>query len=97
MERTMAQSANDNPKQPVEKFRDGRVHVSIWENTGIRGAFRAATFQLRYKDAEKGWQTGQSYGASDLLHLESAAKEARTRINNWQQANKAKAAPKAAA
>ena len=92
----MREAANEGAKKPVEKFTDGRVHVSIWENTGVNGAFRAATFQLRYKDDEKGWQTGQSYGASDLLHLQSAAKEARARIGKWQQANKPKQKPEAA-
>jgi hypothetical protein len=74
--------------QPVDKFTDGPVHVSIFENEGPRGAFRAATIQLRYKDKSNEWQTGSSFGLGDLKHLERAAKEARTRIENWQQHNK---------
>ena len=93
----MTQASTNDGKKPVEKFTDGRVHVSIWENEGVNGAFRAATFQLRYKDGKDEWQTGTSFGASDLMHLEAAAKEARSRIENWRQANKAKQAPKTAA
>ena len=93
----MAQGSKEKTKKPVDKFTDGRIHVSIWENNGIKGAFRAATFQLRYKDQQDEWQTGQSFGASDLKHLQNAAKEARTRIENWNQANKTKLTPQAAA
>jgi len=43
------------------------------------------------------WQTGHSFGASELKHLENAAREARTRIENWQKANKVGEQPKSAA
>ena len=58
MESTMPQSSTEENRKPVDKFTDGRVHVSIWENSGVKGAFRAATFQLRYKDQRDEWQTG---------------------------------------
>jgi hypothetical protein len=61
-------------RKPADKFHEGPVHVSIWENDGPRGAFRTVS---------------HSYGTTDLKHLETAAKEARTRIEQWQQANKA--------
>ena len=81
----------DNPSsnKPVDKFTDGPVHVSIWENGDVRHAFRVASFQLRYQDQNRKWQTGTSYGTTDLKHLESAAKEARQRIETWKQ-NRAK-------
>jgi len=88
--------SNTSPRQPVDKFTEGHIHVSIWENQGVKGAFRSATIQLRYKDGDE-WKTGSSYGPVDLKHLESAAKEARTRIEKWQQENKASDAPKNAA
>ena len=72
-------------RKPVEKFHDGSVHVSIWENAGPKGAFRTASFELRYRDKEQQWQTGHSYTVSDLKHLKAAAQEARTRIEHWQQ------------
>jgi hypothetical protein len=76
------QATSSHGNKPVDKFREGPVHVSIWENEGINGAFRTASFELRYKKDEQ-WQTSHSYGAADLKYLENAAKEARHRIENW--------------
>ena len=73
----------ENPmsKQPADKFSEGNVHVAIWENEGPKGAFRAATFQLRYKDKDSGeWKTGNSFGPRDLESLEKAAHEAHMRL-----------------
>jgi hypothetical protein len=80
------------PHKPIDKFIDGPVHVSIWENPGVKGAFRSASFEIRYKDALENWQTGHSYTASNLKHLESAAREARARIETWHQARSEKPA-----
>jgi len=77
-------------QKPVDKFRDGPVHASIWENQGPKGAFRTASFELRYKDSQDQWQSGHSYNDSALLHLEKAASEARSRIEKWRQTNAAK-------
>jgi hypothetical protein len=79
-------------QKPVDKFRDGPVHVSIWENQGSKGDFRSASFELRYKDSQKQWQSGHSYTDSSLLHLEKAANEARARIEKWRQESAAKRA-----
>ena len=75
--------------KPADKFREGPVHVSIWENQGVNGTFRVASFELRYKKDEQ-WQTSRSYGASDLKFLENAAKEARHRIESWMRATGAR-------
>jgi hypothetical protein len=77
-------------QKPVDKFRDGPVHVSIWENEGPKGAFRSASFELRYRDKQNQWQSGHSYTDSSLLHLEKAANEARSRIEKWRQGGAAK-------
>jgi hypothetical protein len=87
------QSANSTANKPVDKFIDGPVHVSIWQNTGSKGAFRTASFEIRYKDNQEQWQTGRSYTAANLKHLESAAREARSRIESWQQANPSEPSP----
>ena len=84
--------ASRSDRKPIDTFRNGPVQVSIWENNGAKGAFRAATIQLRYKDGNGSWRSGASYGATDLEHLENAAKEARLRIENWQNRNKAHSA-----
>lgn len=85
-------AANGADRRPIDKFVNGPIHVSIWENAGPKGAFRVATMQLRYRDEKKGWTTGSSYGASDLQHLELAAREARLRIENWRERSQANAA-----
>jgi hypothetical protein len=82
-------SANTGRK-PADKFHEGPVHVSIWENEGPKGAFRTASFELRYKNKQEQWQTSHSYGSADLKYVENAAREARTRIEAWQQENKAR-------
>src|ERR1039458_5711718 len=63
-------SSGSPGRKPVDRFRDGPVHVSIWENDGPRGAFRTASFELRYKNKQQEWQTSHSYGAADLEHVE---------------------------
>jgi hypothetical protein len=78
-------------QRPVEKFNVHSVHVSIWENEGVKGAFRSATFQLRYKDGNDQWQTGNSFGTSDLEDLARAATEARSRIQAWNRQHKPEA------
>lgn len=72
-------------KRPVDQFRDAGVQASIWENGSGKNAFRIATFQLRYRDKDENWQTSTSYGTNDLLHLEKAVAEARSRIMTWQR------------
>jgi hypothetical protein len=85
--------ADTRPNPPVDRFNDGPVHVSIWEKTGTKGLFRTASFQLRYREGEE-WRTSQSYGSSDIEHLEKAAHEARSRIERWHQEQKQDSAPK---
>jgi hypothetical protein len=75
-------------RKPADKFHEGPVHVSIWENDGPQGAFRTASFEIRYKKQDQ-WQTSHSYGTADLKHLESASREARSRIEQWQQTSRA--------
>jgi hypothetical protein len=79
------QSSANAQNKPIDKFIDGPVHVSIWENTGTKGVFRVASFDLRYKDKNDQWKSGHNYTAANLKNLESAAREARARIEAWQQ------------
>jgi hypothetical protein len=88
-ESASANKANDAPttaKKPVDKFREGPVHVSIWENGGVNGAFRTASFEIRFPKGQE-WQSGTSYGLAELAFLEIAAKQARTRIEQWKREN----------
>jgi hypothetical protein len=79
-------AAPATPKKPVDKFREGPIHVSIWENDGVNGAFRTASFEIRFRKGED-WQSGTSYGLAELAFLEIAAKQARTRIEQWKRDN----------
>lgn len=67
-------------KPPVERFHEGRVHVSIFKNESAKGDFHSASFQVRYKDGNGEFQTGHSYGKKDCEDLEKAAARARHRI-----------------
>lgn len=67
-------------KAPVERFHEGRVHVSIFKNESAKGDFHTASYQVRYKDGNGDYQTGHSYGRKDCEDLEKAAAKARQRI-----------------
>ncbi|MBV9506486.1 MAG: hypothetical protein JO323_15935 [Acidobacteriia bacterium] len=91
-DRAVADAGDDQQRggrQPVDKFREGPFQVSIWENPSSKGDFRTATLDRRYKDKEGQFQTSHSYTASDLEHMEKAAREARLRIARWQEENRA--------
>jgi len=72
-------------RPPVEKFQEGPFQVSIFQNPSSRGDFRTATMDRRYKGKDEQFHTSRSYTASDLDHLEKAAREARLRITRWQE------------
>ena len=72
------------PQQPVDKFIEGNIHVSIWENDSPTGAYRTASLQLRYKAKNSDeWRTSNNYSLGDLENLERAVQEARRRIEDW--------------
>lgn len=89
---TSEDGADDNEQRtgrpPVDKFQEGPFKVSIWQNPSSKGDFRTATMERRYKDKEGQFQTSHSYNASDLEHMEKAAREARARITRWQEENR---------
>ena len=76
MENTQPAATN----APVDKFRVGRIHVSIWENAGPNGPYYAASFERRYKDAQDQWQSSSSFGSRELLSLAKAADRAHDAI-----------------
>ncbi len=73
-------------KPPVDKFHEGRVHVSIFKNESSKGDFHTASFQLRYKDKNEQFQTGHSYGKKDCEDLARAAAQAEKRIETLDKA-----------
>jgi hypothetical protein len=77
-------------RQPVDKFQDGPVQFSIFENPSSKGVFRTARFDVRYKDKDGEFQTSHSYTASVLKHIASGSIEAAERISKWEEENKSK-------
>ena len=74
------------PKKPAEKVRIGMTTITIWENKDDKGnTYPNATFEIRYKDKEGKFQTGNSYGLYDLLSHRAALDEAISLIVKWQQ------------
>ena len=65
--------------KPADKFRVGRINVTIWRNESDNGPFFAADFERRYKAKDGSWKTS-SYGKNDLLQLEKAAAKAWERM-----------------
>jgi hypothetical protein len=90
------QSADTAPEQPrtrrepVDKFRDGPVQVSIFQNPSSKGDFRTATLEVSYKDKDGEFQTSHSYTASVLRHMASASISAAEKISKWEEENKSK-------
>jgi hypothetical protein len=66
--------------RPVDKVRVKNITASIWKNTGTKGDFYNATIENSYKDDDGKWHTTTSYGAGDLLSLETVARDAAAKI-----------------
>lgn len=77
-------------REPVDKFQDGPVQVSIFQNPSSKGDFRTATVEARYKDKDGQFQTSHSYTASVLRHMSSASASAAEKISKWEEENKSK-------
>jgi hypothetical protein len=77
-------------REPVDKFQDGPVQVSIFQNPSSKGDFRTAKLEVRYKDKDGQFQTSHSYTASVLKHIASASISASEKISQWEEENKSK-------
>jgi hypothetical protein len=51
---------------------------------GVNGVFRTASFEIRFRKGQE-WHSGTSYSLAELAQLEIAAKQARTRIEQWRR------------
>jgi hypothetical protein len=58
-------------QRPVMKFRAGPVSCALWENevtvNGNPTPVLRATVERRYKDAEGGWRSSNSFSRNDLF------------------------------
>ena len=65
--------------QPVAKFRDRAIEVSVWENEGEKGKWYTVKMERSYKDNDDAWQKTSSLNGDDCLkaaHLYTKAHDA---------------------
>ena len=80
--------------KPVQKFKAGAVHASIWENqrefNGASTVLRAVKLERRYKDKDGNWKSTTSLNLNDIpkaaLVLTEAYKYLATKQNGTQEA-----------
>lgn len=67
--------------KPVEKFRDGPVSATIWENRvqnkyGELGTFYTISIERNYKDKEDKWKSTSSFRSQDMPKVRFVADKA---------------------
>lgn len=64
--------------QPAAKFRDGRLEVTVWENSNDENTWYSVTLERSYKDGEDWKKTGSLNGDDALkaAHLLTKAHDA---------------------
>ncbi len=77
--------------KPVQKFRDGAIEVSIWENQSEKGVWYNVSHRRSYKQGDE-WKDSDRYGADDLLALAKLLDLAHTWIITQQQKSQPQAA-----
>ena len=73
--------------KPAHKIRHRNLSVTIWKNTGPKGAFYSATPSRAYKKGDS-WQETDRFDFDDLLPLAKLLDEAYTFIRNAEQAER---------
>ena len=77
---------SSDKKSPVAKVAVGVVSAAIWKNTSQgKAPFYNTTFELRFKDEQGTWKSGDSYSHSDLLLLSKCAELAFEKILELKQ------------
>jgi hypothetical protein len=61
---------------PAHKIRDGVLQVTIWKNTGERGAYYTVNPTRSYKASDDAWKETDSLGQDDLLPMAELFREA---------------------
>ena len=73
--------------QPEHKFRFGVLQVTIWRNTGDKGAWYSVVPSRSYKQGDETWKKTDSLGADDLLPMAKLLNLADTWIMHQKQAD----------
>ena len=71
-------------RKPAHKIRHRALTVTIWKNTGDKGAWYSVTPSRSYKQGEE-WMESDSFGIDDLLPLAKLLDQAHTWIVNAEQ------------
>lgn len=61
---------------PLQKFKFGRISLTVWENVGKD--FTTVSYQLakNYQDKDNNWKTTNSYKATELINVIQACQAA---------------------
>jgi len=81
--------------KPAHKIRNGVLQVTIWRNTGEKGAWYSVNPSRSYKQGDDAWRETDSLGFDDLLPMAKLLDQAHSWIVQQQQAD-AKARKEAA-
>ena len=73
--------------QPAHKIRFGVLQVTIWRNTGEKGAWYSVTPTRSYKQDDETWRETDSLGFDDLLTMGKLFDLAHTWIMQQMQAD----------
>lgn len=65
----MSTKTKQKKNPPVEKFQDGLIAVSVWENATDKGTFYSVTHERSYKDEKGDWHKSDSYPDYDIQTL----------------------------
>jgi hypothetical protein len=66
---TLNNTYTGTAKPPVAKLRLGLINASIWERVTENGKFYVVTFERRYRDDQRKWNSTHRYDGRDLLTL----------------------------
>lgn len=73
--------------KPARKIQHRGIAVTIWKNSGDKGAWYSVTLSRRYKQGNE-WKDSSSYDEDDLLLLNELLAEAHGWIRSAVQANR---------
>jgi hypothetical protein len=77
---------SSDKKPPVARVSVGIISAAIWRNASQgKQPFYNTSFELRFKDDQGNWKSGDSYSHSDLLLLSKCAELAFEKILELKQ------------
>lgn len=77
---------SDTKNQPLQKFRDGAVNATLWEQTtkDDKASFVTVTISKSYKDNNGAFKEGKSFTAQDIGKLETMLPTIKEETQKWQ-------------